>query len=232
MKGRPTSLLDLGYVNVGLDDGWQACGGGSVNSSFHDADGTPLVDGVAFPALGDMVRRAHRMGLRAGFYLNNCVCPELCLEAAKEAEAMEATAAAVVALGFDAVKVDSCSQFKNLSRWRQLLGPAMVVELCFQGGIQPGRGPTMMSALIPKVPNLHVSEALAACDHPLQPGGSCPYQVYRVSADIAATWPSILANLENLHRALTERRGFSRPGLWACTAHGTLEPRPDVLLLP
>ena len=26
VDGVPTSLADLGFVNVGLDDGWQACG--------------------------------------------------------------------------------------------------------------------------------------------------------------------------------------------------------------
>ena len=52
MDGKPTSLLELGYNRIGLDDAWQACGKG-VNGSFHDAHGTPLIRPDRFP---DMVR--------------------------------------------------------------------------------------------------------------------------------------------------------------------------------
>ena len=34
VDGEPTSLLDLGYNRIGLDDSWQECGAG-VNGSFH-----------------------------------------------------------------------------------------------------------------------------------------------------------------------------------------------------
>ena len=33
--GAPTSLVQLGFDHIGLDDGWQACGQG-VNKSFHE----------------------------------------------------------------------------------------------------------------------------------------------------------------------------------------------------
>ena len=42
VDGKPTSLLDLGYSNVGLDDNWQKCGSGD-GTSFHDAHGTFFV---------------------------------------------------------------------------------------------------------------------------------------------------------------------------------------------
>ncbi|CAK0838684.1 unnamed protein product [Prorocentrum cordatum] len=42
VDGRNASLADVGYVDVGLDDNWQACGAG-VNGSFHDAEGRPLI---------------------------------------------------------------------------------------------------------------------------------------------------------------------------------------------
>ena len=42
-SSRGKSLLELGYSDVGLDDGWQDCHQG-VNGSFHDADGNPLVN--------------------------------------------------------------------------------------------------------------------------------------------------------------------------------------------
>jgi len=43
VDGKPTSLADLGFVHVGIDDGWQACGTG-YQGSFHAEDGTPLVN--------------------------------------------------------------------------------------------------------------------------------------------------------------------------------------------
>jgi hypothetical protein len=43
VEGKPTSLLELGYANCGLDDGWQQCGAG-VNGSFHDKTGAPIVN--------------------------------------------------------------------------------------------------------------------------------------------------------------------------------------------
>lgn len=35
VNGKPMSLIDIGYLGVGLDDNWQACGTG-VNGTFHD----------------------------------------------------------------------------------------------------------------------------------------------------------------------------------------------------
>jgi hypothetical protein len=58
VDGTPTSLVDLGFVHVGIDDGWQACGTGRMvnnKSSFHAADGTPLVNKTKFPDLKAMV---------------------------------------------------------------------------------------------------------------------------------------------------------------------------------
>ena len=64
--GKPTSLLDLGYNNVGLDDNWQACGTG-VNGSFHAIDGTPLINTKTFPSMADMTAHGHKLGLRVGW---------------------------------------------------------------------------------------------------------------------------------------------------------------------
>jgi hypothetical protein len=69
VAGKPTSLLDLGYNNVGLDDNWQACGTG-VNGSFHDIDGTPLINTKTFPSMADMTAHGHKLGLRVGW----CEC--------------------------------------------------------------------------------------------------------------------------------------------------------------
>ena len=41
-------------------------------------------------------------------------------------------------MGFDNVKIDSCSEFHDLSLWESLLnatGRAYIIEDCFQGGV-------------------------------------------------------------------------------------------------
>ena len=48
VQGKPTSLIDLGYNRIGMDDNWQACGAG-VNGSFHDASGNPIFNATRFP---------------------------------------------------------------------------------------------------------------------------------------------------------------------------------------
>jgi hypothetical protein len=57
------------------DDNWQACGKG-VNGSFHASDGTPLINTEAFPSMTDMTAHGHKLGLRVGWYMNNCICSE------------------------------------------------------------------------------------------------------------------------------------------------------------
>jgi hypothetical protein len=66
VDGRPTSLLELGYDHVGLDDAWQACGTG-INGSFHDAGGNPLVNLEAFPNMTAMNALIHAKGVKSGW---------------------------------------------------------------------------------------------------------------------------------------------------------------------
>ena len=151
--GRSTSLLDLGYAYVGLDDGWQKCGAG-VNGSFHDAAGNPIVDEAKFPDMASMVRTAHGAGMRAGWYFNNCICAERAFGPAMADAVYRGSVAALRRYRFDGLKLDSCSQFNNLSMWNALLnasgggaaapanlnaGGAVLVENCHQGGLDPGQ---------------------------------------------------------------------------------------------
>lgn len=80
VDGVPTSLCDLGYCDVGLDDNWQLCGAyGTHNYTYHDADtGAPVVNAARFPNLTAMVDYAHALNLTAGWYGNNCVCKDHC----------------------------------------------------------------------------------------------------------------------------------------------------------
>ena len=140
VDGRPTSLLDLGYSRVGLDGGWNACF--DENKTFHLKDGTPVWNNSVFPDPVGMVRKAHALGLLAGWYLNNCGCAENAFETAEEIETMMQGSVRMLADQlWDGVKFDSCSQFHNLTRWAELInatGRPVLIENCHQGGYSPG----------------------------------------------------------------------------------------------
>ena len=73
VDGVPTSLCDLGYCDVGLDDNWQKCSPpGSVGARYHDPSGKPLVNTERFPNMKAMTAHAHKLGLTAGWCMNNC----------------------------------------------------------------------------------------------------------------------------------------------------------------
>lgn len=63
-RSRNVSLLDLGYINVGLDDAWQACGEG-LYGGFHDEAGNPIIDTTKFPDMASMNDKAHGYVMRA-----------------------------------------------------------------------------------------------------------------------------------------------------------------------
>eukprot|EP01046_Picozoa_sp_COSAG06_P040332 COSAG06_NODE_4871_length_3890_cov_23.855711_3_plen_111_part_00 len=67
VDGKPTSLQDLGYNQVGLDDGWQNCSSLDGQRSFHASDGSPLINLQAFPSLAAMTAHGHAKGLRVGW---------------------------------------------------------------------------------------------------------------------------------------------------------------------
>jgi alpha-galactosidase len=56
VEGKPTSLCDLGYCDVGLDDNWQDCGSkdAAAGMHYHDKDGNPLVNYKRFPSFINM----------------------------------------------------------------------------------------------------------------------------------------------------------------------------------
>ena len=121
VNGKPTSLLDLGYSRIGMDDGWQACGAG-VNGSFHAADGTPLWNTTKFPDVVAMNAKAHELGLKTDWYINNCICTEHGLPVGFAAAG---NAKALAALGFDGVKIDGCGVDHNVSAFVGLAEAAL-----------------------------------------------------------------------------------------------------------
>ena len=72
VDGVPTSLCDLGYCDVGLDDNWQQCSTTKGGLRFHDQSGTPLVNTERFPDMAAMTAHAHKLGLTAGWRGSNC----------------------------------------------------------------------------------------------------------------------------------------------------------------
>lgn len=72
--GVPTSLVELGYTHVGIDDGWQECGAGSeLPTSFHDAAGLPILNTSKFASLASLVSYAAGYDMALGWYINNCI---------------------------------------------------------------------------------------------------------------------------------------------------------------
>ena len=61
VDGKPTSLLDLGYKDVGLDNGWQSCTGDKY--MYHNESGYPIVNQQRFPSMSNMTAHAHSLGL-------------------------------------------------------------------------------------------------------------------------------------------------------------------------
>eukprot|EP01050_Picozoa_sp_SAG11_P005205 SAG11_NODE_358_length_10235_cov_5.689917_3_plen_66_part_00 len=65
--------------------------------------------------MSDMTAHGHSLGLRVGWYMNNCICAERGFtDPGLIRKIMEKSAAAVGEFGFDGLKLDSCSQFNNL----------------------------------------------------------------------------------------------------------------------
>ena len=69
------SLQDLGYANVGLDDGWADCARGRQgDKGFHNPDHSLRINQKRFPDMKQMVDYGHSHGMRMGWYLNLCLC--------------------------------------------------------------------------------------------------------------------------------------------------------------
>ena len=76
VTGRNVSLLDIGFVHAGIDDGWQLCGSGPDGKGFHNSSGFPNVNTSRFPDMAAMAARARAVGLIPGWYENNCHCSD------------------------------------------------------------------------------------------------------------------------------------------------------------
>jgi hypothetical protein len=187
VNGKPTSLVDMGYITCGLDDNWQACGTG-VDGSFHDASGNPLINLQRFPDMKSLCDYAHGKGAKMGWYHNNCDCSENQKWNSTYVDAhYHGDVNAIVGYGFDEVKLDGCGEFLNLTYWAQLLNETkrpVIIENCHWGG-----------------------------DVPTQDW--CPFNFFRTSGDINPSWSSWFSNLQTTIKFLDYNNPLSRPGCWA-----------------
>ena len=201
------SLQDLGFAAVGLDDAWQGFNTGTpgvdkcqqgYNGTFHDAEGNPLWAKATFPDPAGMVAKAHKLGLKAGMYMNNCQCMEKGQTNETWVASVYRRSVAMLAdQKWDAVKLDGCSQFHNTSLWAELMletGRPIAIENCNNEHAPAAENPDW-----------------AAHD------GQCPYNWFRSSTDINPSWRSIMNNFASTVRFTHNlTHPLSKPGCWAC----------------
>lgn len=199
VDGVPTSLCDLGYCDVGLDDNWQLCGDyGTDDFTYHSEDGIPLVNVDVFPDMLAMTTYAHSLGLTAGWYGNNCICKDHCGSGRVHSEKDEfmkcyqGDVDALIAFGYDGIKLDNCGKQRDMQLWSDLInatGKKILIENCHWGLTVP---------------------------HKVSPTSDevwCPWNFYRTSQDVKASYRSVIKNLETT-RPFSEL-GLSFPGCWA-----------------
>ena len=200
VDGVLTSLCDLGYCEVGVDDGWQSCtlapgvvpGTWPPTGSFHDDDGNPIIDTDKFPSLKSMMDHAHALNLTSGWYGNNCACQE-----AKDDELIyRGDVKALRTFGFDALKLDACGALLDTELYNDLLEATPATS---------GRDAVL-------VENCHWGESSKA---PYKPNATwCPWHMYRTSMDLNPSYASVVRNLQTVIEYATS--DLSRPGCWAC----------------
>ena len=204
--GRPgqRSLLSYGFEHVGLDDNWQQCGKG-INGSFHNAQGQPLINHKTFPDMAAFNQHAHGLGLKTGWYFNNCICNEAHSLQPDWPPQMHGDTHAIASLGWDGVKIDGCGPSHNLTEWAALLnatGRPIMIENCHDSTNGDGSKPGP-----PGFPRWENGVA----------GGTleCPMNFWRVSQDIQSHWGSIIHNINMTRAFQDEAHPIAQPGCWA-----------------
>jgi len=179
---RGSTLKDVGYINVGLDDYYQLCHAGAAGS-FHNASGYPIIDHTKFPDMKAMTDHAHSLGLRMGWYGNNCGCNEhesVPSWGPGNINHYKGDVQATIDFGFDGIKLDGCGEFRNLTLFAELFNATnkpIMIENCHWGGDGPGS------------------------TGGLNPDGNpdwCPFNFFRTSGDIGPSWGSVMGNLQTV----------------------------------
>jgi len=186
VDGKPTSLCDLGYCDVGLDDNWQECGHyGPNNLTYHDDEGNPVINTQRFPDMKKMTDHAHSLKLTAGWYGNNCICSD---HKIGDKKFYEGDVKALRKFGFDSWKLDGCGAQTDMQMWDDVIkasGGPVLVENCHWGSKVPYK-PTATW---------------------------CPWNLYRTSGDVRASYSSVIGNLQTAINYGAQN--LSYPGCWA-----------------
>ena len=109
---------------------------------------------------------------------------------------MEGDTKAVVELGFDGVKLDSCGPSQDIAEWSRLLnatGTPILLENCFDNASFP-----------------YTSSGFDDGDDVVDEA-ACPMNLFRSGGDMRADWPLMLRRLQTVVPWLR----LSRPGCWA-----------------
>lgn len=195
VNGKLTSLCDLGYCDVGLDDNWQACNSpkAAPKMHYHDANGVPLVNYDRFPSFKNMTALAHSLGITSGWYGNNCICSDHCSSKEQCDQQIKADVDALREYDFDSWKLDGCGAETDLVTFNKYInstGRPITVENCHWGSKVPFKP-----------------------DRTLPAAEGCPWNFYRSSGDVRASYSSILHNLGTVQPLRTAN--LSYPGCWA-----------------
>lgn len=145
------SLADLGYKDIGLDDGYMVCirdapSAQKQNNPYkaHTRAGNLIMDTNKFPDMKAMTARAHSLGLTAGWYMGQCICQfdttpgdNIGGFASTEDFVVQDTKL-LVEFGFDNLKLDGCNKVEidQMEWWYHLLPIGTQFENCF-GGSNP-----------------------------------------------------------------------------------------------
>lgn len=181
-------------ADVGLDDHWQACGSpdAAPGMHYHDAEGSPIVDTSVFPDFKAMTDHAHSLNLTSGWYGNNCDCSDHCRNESECEMQIAGDVKAMSAFNFDAWKLDGCGGETDLvtfNKYMKEAGKPIMVENCHWGRVKP-----------------------AIPDPSLPPAEGCPWNFYRSSGDVRASYASILSNLATT--VPLAQKNLSYPGCW------------------
>lgn len=199
---KQSKLDTLGYTRIGIDGGWtcqnpvarSGCTCGGVGGSYHDSRGNPVVGQGRFPNLTALAAYAHTQNIKLDFYGNSCNCAQEEIKVwGQKGGNPENDVAALESYGMDGIKVDGCGPAHDIKKWvaalQQLRGTPKLLENC--GDNSDHWSPP---------PLADVSGT-----------GSCGFQMYRVSTDIAPQFYSAMYNLQ----AMITYSNASRPGCWS-----------------
>merc|ERR1711871_44714 len=137
-----------------------------------------------------MTNFAHKLGLTSGWYGNNCICHD---SSTSDRKFYEGDVKAMREFGFDSWKLDGCGAQTDMQLWDDL--------------IKATKPTTGRDAIM--VENCHWGSRV-----PFEPNATwCPWNFYRTSGDVRATYASVVGNLQTTIKYATT--GLSRPGCWA-----------------